>query len=157
MTGVVVAVSCCPTHSFSKLTQECIRLIAGLGVEGDAHLGKTIQHRSRVARDPTQPNLRQIHLIHEELFEELRAAGFAVSPGELGENVTTRGIDVLGLPRRTRLRLGNSAAIEVTGLRNPCTQLDGFQSGLMSVLLQRAENGLVDRHYRGVMGKVGGA
>ncbi len=97
--GVVAAVSLSPQHRFSKPTQLGIRLLAGLGVEGDAHLGVTVQHRSRVAKDPTQPNLRQVHLIHEELFDELKAAGFEVTPGSIGENITTRDIDLLGLPR----------------------------------------------------------
>lgn len=140
-----MAVSCSATHTFTKPTQGSIRLLAGLGVEGDAHLGETVQHRSRVARDPTQPNLRQVHLIHAELHDELRATGFTVSAGQMGENVTTRGVDLLGLPTGTRLRLGNTAVVEVTGLRNPCTQLDGFQPGLMAAVLGRAENGTLIR------------
>jgi MOSC domain-containing protein YiiM len=114
-------------------------------VEGDAHLGETVKHRSRVARDPSQPNLRQVHLIHAELHDELRAAGFAVSAGQMGENVTTRGIDLLGLPTGTRLRLGKTAVVEVTGLRNPCIQLDRFQSGLMAAVLGRDEHGALIR------------
>jgi MOSC domain-containing protein YiiM len=114
-------------------------------VEGDAHLGETVKHRSRVARDPSQPNLRQVHLIHAELHDELRAAGFAVSVGQMGENVTTRGIDLLGLPTGTRLRLGKTAVVEVTGLRNPCIQLDRFQSGLMAAVLGRDEHGALIR------------
>jgi MOSC domain-containing protein YiiM len=145
MSGTVQAVSCSPTHTFAKPNQESIRLLAGLGVEGDAHLGKTVQHRSRVARDPSQPNLRQVHLIHAELHDELRAAGFAVSAGQMGENVTTRGIDLLGLPTGTRLRLGKTAIVEVTGLRNPCLQLDRFQSGLMAAVLGRDEHGALIR------------
>jgi MOSC domain-containing protein YiiM len=135
--SVVTAVSRSARHSFSKPTQLVIRLVAGQGVEGDAHMGETVKHRSRVARDPTQPNLRQVHLLHTELFEELRAAGFPVAPGELGENVTTRGLDLLGLPTGTRLRLGASAVVEVTGLRNPCVQIDKFQQGLMAAVLDR--------------------
>lgn len=141
MSGAVLAVSCSPTHTFTKPTQGSIRLLTGLGVEGDAHLGETVKHRSRVARDPTQPNLRQVHLIHAELHDELRAAGFVVSAGQMGENVTTRGVDLLGLPTGTRLRLGNSAVVEITGLRNPCVQLDDFQSGLMAAVLDRDEQG----------------
>src|SRR5579862_6883320 len=141
MGGAVVAVSCSPTHTFTKPTQGSIRLLTGLGVEGDAHLGETVKHRSRVARDPTQPNLRQVHLIHAELHDELRAAGFDVSAGEMGENVTTRGLDLLGLPAGTRLHLGETAVVEVTGLRNPCRQLDGFQPGLMNATLARDEAG----------------
>jgi MOSC domain-containing protein YiiM len=153
MGGVVVAVSRCGTHSFSKPNQPSIRLVAGLGVEGDAHMGATVRHRSRLAGGATQPNLRQVHLIHEELFEELRAAGFAVSAGEMGENVTTVGVDLLGLPQGTLILLGDTAVIEVTGLRSPCVQLDRFQAGLMQALLGRDENGGLVRKA-GVMGVV---
>lgn len=140
----VVAVSRSGGHTFSKPNAGTIRLIAGLGVEGDAHAGKTVKHRSRVARDPNQPNLRQVHLIHAELHDELREAGFKVDPGDMGENVTTRGLDLLGLPAGTRLLLGDSAVVEVTGLRNPCAQLDAFQEGLMAAVLDRdAEGNLV--------------
>ncbi|HLM66617.1 MAG TPA: MOSC domain-containing protein, partial [Longimicrobium sp.] len=121
--GIVTAVSRGHEHSFGKPNQERIRLLAGLGVEGDAHQGVTVQHLSRVARDPTQPNLRQLHLIHAELHDELLAAGFTVAPGDMGENVTTRGIDLLALPTGTLLHLGAAAVVEVTGLRNPCVQL----------------------------------
>jgi MOSC domain-containing protein YiiM len=127
----VIAVSRSPEYTFTKPEQDCIRLLAGLGVEGDAHMGTTVKHRSRVRTSPTAPNLRQVHLIHAELHDELAAAGFTVSAGEMGENVTTRGLDLLALPTGTRLRLGADAVIEVTGLRNPCVQLDRFQSGLM--------------------------
>jgi MOSC domain-containing protein YiiM len=116
-----------------------------LGVEGDAHMGKTVKHRSRVAVDPTQPNLRQVHLIHAELFDELKAAGFAISPGQMGENITTRGINLLELPTRTRLHLGSRAIVELTGLRNPCTQLDRFQPGLMAAVLGRDDRGQLIR------------
>ena len=143
--GVVVAVSCDATHEFSKPSRDAIRLLAGLGIADDAHMGVTVKHRSRVARDPTQPNLRQVHLIHAELFEELRQAGFAVGPGEMGENVTTRGIDLLSLPTGTRLRLGGAALVEVTGLRNPCVQLDRFRPGLMAAVLGRDPDGNVVR------------
>ena len=141
----VVAVSRAAAHEFSKPTVERIRLLPGLGVEGDAHLGRTVQHRSRVARDPTQPNLRQVHLIHEELHDELRARAFAVAPGVMGENVTTRGVDLLALPTGTRLRLGAEALVELTGLRNPCVQLDGIQPGLMAALRPRGADGHVVR------------
>jgi MOSC domain-containing protein YiiM len=124
-----------------KRNREAIRLVAGLGVEGDAHAGETVKHRSRVARDPSQPNLRQVHLIHAELFDELDAAGFAVAPGRMGENVTTRGVDLLALPVGARLRLGAEAAVEVTGLRNPCAQLEGIQPGLMAATLDRDADG----------------
>jgi MOSC domain-containing protein YiiM len=138
---------------FTKPTQGSVRLLRGLGVEGDAHLGQTVQHRSRVARDPTQPNLRQVHLIHAELHDELRAAGFAISAGQMGENVTTRGVDLLGLPTGTRLHLGGTAVVEVTGLRNPCVQLDHVQSGLMAAVLGRDEQGRLIRKA-GVMAVV---
>jgi MOSC domain-containing protein YiiM len=145
MDGTVAAVSRSPTHSLSKPTADSIRLLAGLGVAGDAHQGVTVKHRSRVARDPSQPNLRQLHLIHAELFDELRAAGFVVKPGEMGENVTTRGIPLLTLPTGTQLHLGEEGAIaEVTGLRNPCAQLNRLQPGLMAATLDRdAEGNLV--------------
>lgn len=143
--GIVTAVSRSPRHAFSKVREDSIRLLAGLGVEGDAHLGETVRHRSRVRRDPTQPNLRQVHLIHAELHDELAAAGFSVSAGEMGENVTTRGVDLLGLPTGTRLRLGEDALLEVTGLRNPCLQLDEFQPGLMQAVLGRDEAGRLVR------------
>lgn len=127
-----------------KPNQERITLLAGLGVEGDAHAGVTVKHRSRVAADPSRPNLRQVHLIHAELHDALASASFTVAPGQMGENVTTRGLDLLALPTGTRLHLGESAVVEVTGLRNPCTQLDGIQPGLMAATLDRdAEGGLV--------------
>lgn len=141
MPAQVVAVARSAEHSFSKPVVDAVTLLAGLGVEGDAHMGRTVKHRSRVAADPTQPNLRQVHLIHEELMHELRAAGFDVGPGVMGENVTTRGIDLLDLPRGARLRLGAAAVIEVTGLRNPCLQLDAYQPGLMRAVLEKAPDG----------------
>lgn len=137
MTGVVEAVASSTTHSMRKPVRDAIRLVAGLGVEGDAHAGETVKHRSRVARDPSQPNLRQVHLIHAELHDALRAAGFAVEAGMMGENVTTRGLDLLALPAGARLRIGDEAIVEVTGLRNPCVQLDGLQQGLMAATLER--------------------
>jgi MOSC domain-containing protein YiiM len=149
----VTAVSRSGAHTFSKPNQDYIRLLAGLGVEGDAHLGETVRHRSRVACDPTQPNLRQVHLIHAELHDELRAAGFSVSAGQMGENVTTRGVDLLGLPTGARLRLGATAVVEVTGLRNPCAQLDRFQPGLMAAVLGRDAHGNLVRKA-GIMGIV---
>jgi MOSC domain-containing protein YiiM len=137
----VTAVSRSESYTFSKPNAGSITLVAGLGVEGDAHQGETVKHRSRMARDPSQPNLRQVHLIHSELHDELRAAGFEVQAGQIGENVTTRGIDLLGLPTGTRLFLGDQAVVEVTGLRNPCLQLDIFEHGLMKATLGRDENG----------------
>ena len=153
MSAIVVAVSRNSTHTFSKENQSRIRLLHGLGVEGDAHCGETVKHRSRVAQDPTQPNLRQVHLIHAELHDELQAAGFAVSAGDMGENITTRGLDLLGLPTGTCLHLGETAVVEVTGLRNPCAQLDNFQPGLMAATLDRDEEGNLIRKA-GIMGIV---
>ncbi|MDJ0631572.1 MAG: MOSC domain-containing protein [Xenococcaceae cyanobacterium MO_188.B29] len=141
MEGIVTAVSTSTTHTFSKSNQNSIRLIAGLGVEGDAHSGKTVKHRSRVKKDPTQPNLRQVHLIHSELHDELNNAGFDVSAGQMGENITTFGIDLLGLPTDTLLHLGDTAVVKVTGLRNPCAQLNRFRSGLMNAVLDYDEEG----------------
>jgi MOSC domain-containing protein YiiM len=149
----VIAVSRSATHSMTKKNQSGIRLEAGLGVADDAHQGVRVKHRSRVARDPSQPNYRQVHLIHAELFDELAQAGFAISPGQMGENVTTRGIDLLGLPAGARLRLGAEAIVEITGLRNPCAQLDGIAPGLMKATLARdADGGLVRK--AGIMGVV---
>jgi MOSC domain-containing protein YiiM len=139
--GSVVAVSSRIGHHFSKTPALSIRLLRGLGIAGDAHMGERVKHRSRVRRDPAQPNLRQVHLIHIELFDELRAKGFAVQPAHLGENVTTEGIDLLALPTGARLRLGASAIVEITGLRNPCLQLDHFQNGLMAATLGRDADG----------------
>lgn len=137
----VTAVSLSRGHRFSKKGQLIVRLVAGHGVEGDSHAGSTVKHRSRVAVDATQPNLRQVHLIAEELFEELAGQGFSIRPGDMGENVTTAGIHLIGLPRGTRLRLGDEALIEITGLRNPCSQLDKFAPGLMRATLGRAPDG----------------
>ena len=145
MSGTVTAVSRNETYTFTKPSRDSVTLLAGLGVEGDVHAGVTVKHRSRVAQDPTQPNLRQVHLIHEELFDEVRAAGFEVAPGELGENVTTRGIDLLALPVGTRLHLGAEAVVEVTGLRNPCLQIDNFQGGLLKQVVGRDEAGNIVR------------
>lgn len=153
MEGVVVAVSLSTGHVFSKSNHARIRLVAGLGVEGDAHAGRTVQHRSRVARDPNQPNLRQVHLIHAELLDELRDSGFAVAPGQMGENVTTRGLDLIGLPVGTRLCVGDTAVVELTGLRNPCSQINGFRPGLLAAVLGRDAQGHLVRKA-GVMGIV---
>jgi MOSC domain-containing protein YiiM len=159
MSGTVTAVSSNGEYSFTKPNRDSITLLAGLGVEGDVHAGVTVKHRSRVAQDPTQPNLRQVHLVHAELFDELRGAGFDLVPGLIGENVTTRGVDLLGLPTGTLLRLGDGGAVvRVTGLRNPCTQLDDCRPGLMRAVLDRdADGGLVRKS--GIMGVVvaGGA
>ncbi len=151
--AVVVAVSFSAAHQFSKPVQKSIRLLTGLGVEGDAHLGVTVQHRSRIAKDPTQPNLRQVHLIHEELLDELNIAGFGVGPGALGENITTRGINLLALSRGARLHIGNAAVVEVTGLRDPCRQLNDYRPGLMAAVLGRDEHDNLVRKA-GIMGIV---
>lgn len=153
MAAMVTAVSHSATHSFSKDNVGGIRLVAGLGVEGDAHSGRTVKHRSRVKIDPTQPNRRQVHLIHAELHDELAAKGFSVAAGQLGENITTRGIDLLGLPAGTRLRLGDTAIVEVTGLRNPCQQIDRFQPGLVKQVLVKDDAGNIVRKT-GVMAVV---
>jgi MOSC domain-containing protein YiiM len=145
MKASVIAVSSSPVHHFSKTPREEISIVAGLGVEGDAHSGTTVKHRSRVARDPSQPNLRQVHLIHSELFEEVAGHGHAVRPGDMGENVTTRGIDLLRLPKGTRLRLGDEAVLEITGLRNPCSQIEDFQSGLLARMVGKDEDGNIIR------------
>ena len=152
-TAQVVAVHLSGLHSFSKFAEPAIRLLAGIGVEGDAHAGTTVKHRSRVARDPSAPNLRQVHLLHSELFDELMAADFAVWPGDMGENITTRGIDLLALPTGTRLHIGDGPVVELTGLRNPCSQIDKFQKGLLAATLDRdAQGGLVRK--AGVMAVV---
>jgi MOSC domain-containing protein YiiM len=149
----VVAVSRSPAYTMGKPNADVIRLVAGLGVEGDVHAGETVKHRSRMRRDPSQPNLRQVHLLHAELHDELRTLGFEVAPGRMGENVTTRDLDVLGLPTGTRLRLGREAVVEVTGLRNPCVQLDGIQPGLLDACVER-EGAVVVRRKAGIMGVV---
>lgn len=149
----VVAVSSSPGHTFHKDNLPQIRLLAGLGVEGDAHCGATVKHRSRVAQNPDQPNLRQVHLIHTELFDELMSAGFTVAPGELGENITTHGVDLLSLPVGAQLAIGKSAVVELTGLRNPCAQIDHFQKGLLAAVLGRDDQGQLVRKA-GVMGIV---
>lgn len=143
--GIVETVSLSPRHGFSKECQTEITLLAGLGVEGDTHAGVTVQHRSRVAKDPIQPNLRQVHLIHAELLDELAQKDFAVSPAAMGENILTRGIDLLALPRGAKLHLGESAVIEVTGLRNPCKQINDFQPGLMQAVLDYDAEGKLIR------------
>jgi MOSC domain-containing protein YiiM len=153
MQGTVVSVSCDDRHAFSKPRCDHIRLIAGLGVEGDSHAGVTVQHLSRIKRDPTTPNLRQVHLIHAELHDDMSADGFHVLPGEMGENVTTRGVDLLGLPLDSRLHLGAQAIVEIKGLRNPCYQIDDFQKGLLKECLDKDADGNLIRKA-GVMGVV---
>ena len=141
----IVAVHRKPTHSFSKTTVASIELVPGHGVRDDAHYGVKVKHRSRVARDPSQPNLRQVHLLHEELFSEILDAGLRVLPGQMGENITTRGLDLLSLSAGTRLRLGTRAVVELTGLRNPCAQIEEFSPGLLAVVSGRAAGGSVVR------------
>jgi MOSC domain-containing protein YiiM len=150
--GQVVAVHSSPRHSFSKTPTEAITLREGLGVEGDAHCGVTVKHRSRVAADPSQPNLRQVHLLHAELLDDLVGADFEVAPGDLGENITTRGVDLLGLPVGSRLAVG-PAVVTVTGLRNPCRQINEFRPGMLKHVLRTDDEGRVQR-LAGVMGIV---
>ena len=151
--GHVVGVSRDDAHRFSKPARESITLIAGIGVEGDAHAGATVQHLSRITRDPMTPNLRQVHLIHAELFDLVATRGHEVTPGALGENITTAGIDLLGLSRGTRLELGEDAVIEITGLRNPCAQINGLSEGLMKELVSVDDSGATVR-LAGVMSVV---
>ena len=153
MDPIVIAVSCSETHSFSKPNQTVIKLIEGIGVEGDAHSGRTVKHRFLVKKDATRPNIRQVHLIHNELLDELNAKGFSVNPGQLGENITTRGIDLLSLPSGTIMNIGFEVVIELTALRNPCKQIDEFQEGMLKAVLYKDENGVLVRKT-GVMGIV---
>jgi MOSC domain-containing protein YiiM len=141
------------SHSFSKRTVDELVLVAGMGVEGDAHFGATVKHRSRVLADPLQPNLRQVHFMHSELHDELRAEGFSVGPGDLGENITTTGLDLLSLPVGTVLRIGAGSLVTLTGLRNPCSQIEAFERGLLKQVLARHGDGRVVRKT-GVMGVV---
>lgn len=152
-TGRVVAVARDDAHRFSKPTRESITLVAGHGVEGDAHAGATVKHRSRVARDAGAPNLRQVHLIHEELFADMAGRGHGIAPGALGENITTAGVDLLALPRGTRLAIGDDAVVELTGLRNPCSQINGLSKGLMKELVYVDDQGETVR-LAGVMSVV---
>jgi MOSC domain-containing protein YiiM len=145
VSAIVTAVSRSKSHTFSKPKELTIRLVAELGVEGDAHMGETVKHRYHAMKNPAAPNLRQVHLLHQELFDELRARGFDVQPGDIGENVTTRGLDLLALPKGARLRLGAAALIEVTGLRNPCRQIEAFAPGLMQAVLGRDPQGHIIR------------
>jgi MOSC domain-containing protein YiiM len=151
--GTVLSVSMSPSHSFSKYRGESINLLQGLGVEGDAHSGKSVQHLSRITKNPKKPNLRQVHLIHAELFEELAESGFELAPGMLGENITTANIALLSLPTGSRLRFAELAVIEITGLRNPCNQIDTFMPGLLAAVVRRDSNGNLVRKC-GVMATV---
>ncbi|MBC3759883.1 MOSC domain-containing protein [Hyunsoonleella sp. SJ7] len=150
---IVTSVSKSSTHTFSKYTCEKIYLLKGLGVDGDAHSGTKVKHRSRVSKDPNQPNLRQVHLIHSELFDELKEKGFDIKEGEIGENITTKGIELLRLPIDSVLSIGDEAKILVTGLRNPCKQLDSLKQGLMKAVLDRDDKGNLIRKA-GIMGVV---
>jgi MOSC domain-containing protein YiiM len=149
----VTSVNVSAVHDFSKSPQREIELLEGLGVAGDAHCGTTVRHRSRVKRNPSQPNLRQVHLLQSELFDEVAQNGHPLRPGDMGENVTTTGIDLLALPRDTVLRLGETAEVQLTGLRNPCWQIDSFQQGLLKHMLGVGEHGRIVRKA-GVMAVV---
>ena len=149
----VLSVNKKESHNFSKECCESINLIEGEGVEGDAHRGSLVKHQSRVKVDPSQPNLRQVHLIHFELIEELRVKGFKVDPATMGENITTVDLDLLSLPEGTKLQIGRNSVIEITGLRNPCSQLNNYQAGLTAAVLDRDGNGKLIRKA-GVMGIV---
>ena len=149
----VLAVCKSPGHTMSKPRTDSVRLIEGLGIEGDAHAGATVKHRYQAVREPEAPNLRQVHLIHSELHDALLAQGFSIGTGDMGENITTRGLDLLALPTGARLRIGASAVVEVTGLRNPCHQLNAFRPGLMEATLERTPDGALIRKA-GVMGVV---
>ncbi len=137
----VISVASSATRSFSKTPRAHIHLLAGMGIEGDSHAGVCVKHRSRVAIDPTQPNLRQVSLLHSEVFDEVAALGFVLQPGDIGENITTEGVDLLSLPRGTCLHIGATAVVELTGLRNPCKQIDTFQKGLLKAFVGRDANG----------------
>lgn len=139
--GLVQSVHRSPTHTMAKYSEDQISLIEGLGVDGDAHAGKFVKHRSRIHLLPRKPNLRQVHFIHNELIDELQSKGFKVAPGIMGENITTSGLDILGLPEGTILHIGETAKVRVTGLRNPCKQLDGIQNGLMKAVLDKTPSG----------------
>ena len=151
--GKVISLSKSESHTFAKYVCQKILLLKGLGVEGDAHMGEKVKHRSRVAKNPNKPNLRQVHLLHSELFKELEEKGFKVNNGQIGENITTKGIDLLGLPKDTILSIGNKAKIQITGLRNPCKQLDLVKKGLMNAVLDKDEEGNLIRKA-GIMGIV---
>lgn len=153
MSPSVIAVARDGAHRFSKILVPEIELLAGLGVKGDAHCGEKVRHRSRVKADPTQPNLRQVHLFQSELFNEYSEQGFKVSPADLGENITTSGVDLLSLPKNSILHLGPTAQVRITGFRNPCAQIDAFQPGLLSTFIRRNKNGKLERRT-GVMGVV---
>jgi MOSC domain-containing protein YiiM len=149
----VIAVCSKETHGVRKLQRAAVKLVVNHGVEGDYHAGALVRHRSRVARDPQQPNLRQVHLMHAELFDELSAIGIDVAPGDMGENITTRGLPILDLTPGTRLHLGDSAIVEITGCRNPCAQLNDIDQRLLAQVAQKAADGSIIRKA-GIMGIV---
>lgn len=149
----VLSLSVSPTHSMSKYRVNEVELIKGKGIKGDAHAGEKVKHRSRVRQNPDQANLRQVHLIHSELFDELRAKGFIINPGEMGENITTKGIDLLALSKGCVISIGKDVKVEITGLRNPCDQLNGLHEGLLNAVLDKSEEGKLIRKA-GVMGVV---
>ncbi|MFD0857364.1 MOSC domain-containing protein [Roseovarius aquimarinus] len=153
MSARVVSVARSPVHGFSKFPEDRIDLVEGMGVLGDAHAGALVRHRSRVRVDPAQPNLRQVHLLAAELLDEVAAHGHPVAPGALGENITTRGIDLIALPRGTDLHIGRFAVLTVTGLRNPCSQIDDFSPGLLAHVLRRGKDGGLERRA-GIMAVV---
>jgi MOSC domain-containing protein YiiM len=152
LVGTVTAVSRSAVHAFTKPNVDSIELIAGLGVKDDAHFGETVQHVVRMREDPTKPNRRQVHLMHSELHDELSARGLPIGPGEMGENITTRGLDLLRLPRGTRLHLGGAAVVEITGLRTPCKQIERFRAGLLAAVSQDEKGNLFFK--TGIMGIV---
>ena len=141
MVQIITAVSLSAQHTFVKANRSSINLIAGVGVEGDAHAGETVKHRYLVGKNPDKPNLRQVHLIQSELLDELNSTGFSVDPGQLGENITTRGIDLPSLPRQTKLCIGAEVIVELTALRNPCVQIDEFQEGLLKQTIHKDDKG----------------
>lgn len=153
MTPIVIAVSLSAEHTFSKINQPSVKLIAGIGVEGDAHAGKKVKHRYLVGKDASKPNIRQVHLMQGELFDELKTKGFDVKSGDLGENISTRGVDLLALPTGTKLSVGAEVVIELTALRNPCHQIEDFRAGVLKEVIDKDENGAVIRRA-GVMGIV---
>jgi MOSC domain-containing protein YiiM len=149
----VVSVNSKDTPGVGKIPRESIRLVANYGVEGDYHAGANVRHRSRAAKDPDQPNLRQVHLVHSELFDEMAALGISVAPGQMGENITTRGLALLDLAPGARLHIGESAVVEITGCRNPCAQLDGVDERLLPQVALKADDGSIVRKA-GIMGIV---
>ncbi len=153
MTATVIAVASDSGHNFTKPLRSFITLIAGLGVEGDAHAGTTVQHLHDKKKNPAAPNLRQVHLMHAELFDELAGQGFAVAAGQMGENIVTRGVDLLNLPQGTLFYLGDTAVIEITGLRSPCYKLNMIQEGLTRALVEKRVDGSLNRKS-GVMAVV---